>query len=166
MLTGSLPQAVRTRPRARRAQDARAPRAADGQGRGRRWVPAKSDVDDGAGQRAGDAVEVLHLGDHQLAELVDVAGLGPHDHVVGAGDVLGEGHALDLRNGGCDLCGLADIGLDQDVRLDDHRALPGVAGYVLGQPTARSARVGRWPWLARVRHLVGWVPWPLLPRSR
>ena len=53
-------------------------------------------MDDGAGQRAGDAVEVLHLGDDQLAELVDVAGLGADDHVVGAGDVLGESDALDL----------------------------------------------------------------------
>jgi hypothetical protein len=30
-------------------------------------------VDDRAGQRAGDPVDALHVGDDQLAELVDVA---------------------------------------------------------------------------------------------
>jgi hypothetical protein len=32
----------------------------------------------------------LHPGDDQLAELVDVAGLGAHYHVVRAGHVLGK----------------------------------------------------------------------------
>ena len=62
----------------------------------RRTSAAGSDVDDGAGQRAGDAVDGLDPGDDQLAELVDVAGLGADDHVVRAGDVLGQGDALDL----------------------------------------------------------------------
>ena len=35
------------------------------------------------GERAGHAVHCLHTCDHQLAELVDVAGLGPDDHVIG-----------------------------------------------------------------------------------
>ena len=97
MLTGSLPQAASDQPEAseRRRTHARpGPRRAWGAGAG--GIAAKSDVDDRAGQGAGDAVEVLHLRDHQLAELVDVAGLGAHDHVVRTGDVLGEGHALDL----------------------------------------------------------------------
>ena len=36
------------------------------------------------------------LATHQLAQLVDALRLGPDDHVVGAGDVLGERHAGDL----------------------------------------------------------------------
>ena len=100
IVTGSLPQ-PRARGRALRRRRTHARPGPRGPGRGRRWVPAASDVDDGAGQGAGDAVEGLHLGDDQLAELVDVAGLGAHDHVVGAGDVLGEGDALDLRRSRC-----------------------------------------------------------------
>ena len=42
-----------------------------------------------ARKRPGDAVDALDAGDDELAELVDVSGLGPHDDVVGAGDVLG-----------------------------------------------------------------------------
>ena len=60
----------------------------------------------------------------QLAELVDVAGLGAHDHVVRAGDVLGQGHALDLGDLARHLRGLAHVGLDEDVRLDDHGLSP------------------------------------------
>ena len=97
MLTGSLPQADEHQAEGERAPRTHArPGPRSGPGRGRRSGRAKSDVDDRAGEGAGDAVEVLHLGDHQLAELVDVAGLGAHDHVVRTGDVLGEGDALDL----------------------------------------------------------------------
>ena len=71
-------------------------------------------MDDGARERAGDAVEVLHLRDDQLAQLVDVAGLGTHDDVVGAGDVLGEGHALDLRDGSGDLGGGGAVTVNTD----------------------------------------------------
>src|SRR5215213_4228149 len=80
-----------------------------------------SEVDDGTGQRAGDAVDRLHAGDDQAAELVDRLGLGADDHVVGAGDVLGFAHAVDLgdrlRHLGC----LADFGLDEDVGVDHGR---------------------------------------------
>ena len=102
---------------------------------------AVSDVDDGARERARDAVEALHLGDDQLAELVDVAGLGADDDVVGARDVLGKGDALDLGDRRGDLGGLADVGLDQDVGLDDHLDSL-LLGCVVGQPTASSGVMG------------------------
>ena len=54
-------------------------------------------VHDRAGQRAGDALDRLDPGDHELAQVVDRLGLGAHDHVVGAGDVLGLGDAADAR---------------------------------------------------------------------
>src|SRR4051812_49903843 len=38
----------------------------------------------------------------------DGFGLGPHDHVVGAGDVLGLGHPVDLGDRRGDLGGLAE----------------------------------------------------------
>ncbi len=49
----------------------------------------RSTGDDGAGEGAGDAVDELDLGDDHAAELVDGVGLGPQDHVVGAGHVVG-----------------------------------------------------------------------------
>src|SRR6266487_4460375 len=83
---------------------------------------AASEVDDRAGEGAGDAVDGLDPGDHQLAEVVDVAGLGPHDHVVGPGDVLGLLDALDLGDLLGDLGRLANLGLNQDVRRHhEHR---------------------------------------------
>src|SRR6266540_3921089 len=83
---------------------------------------AASEVDDRAGEGAGDAVDGLDPGDHQLAEVVDVAGLGPHDHVVGPGDVLGLLDALDLGDFLGDLGRLANLGLNQDVRRHhEHR---------------------------------------------
>src|SRR3954469_9574298 len=126
MLTGSLPQPDRstaTRPstpirgRTDPRKRARDPDTAElGQ--------TRSDVDGRAGERSGDALEVLHLRDDQLPELVDVAGLGAHDHVVRAGDVLRKGHALDLGDLARHLGGLAHVGLDEDVRLDDHGLSP------------------------------------------
>src|SRR3954447_15622516 len=83
-----------------------------------------SDVDDGTGQRAGDAGDVLHPGDHELAELVDVAGFRPDDHVIRTGDVLGQGDALDLGDLCRDIGSPADLGLDQDVGLDHHVVSP------------------------------------------
>src|SRR4051812_45569309 len=98
------------------ALDSTAPRTASVRGAGTR----RSDVHHGARERAGDAVEGLHLGDHELAELVDVAGLGAHDDVIGTGDVLGHRDALDLGDRVRHLRGLADVGLDQDVGLHHH----------------------------------------------
>src|SRR6266496_1124029 len=60
---------------------------------------------------------------HQLAELVEVARLGAHDHVVGAGHVLGLLHARDLGDVLGDLGRLADLGLDEDV-CRHHRYRP------------------------------------------
>src|SRR5680860_1402799 len=114
----------------------------------------RSDVYDGAGQRAGDAVEGLHPGHDELPELVDVARLGASDHVVGPGDVLGQGHTLELSNRGRYLGGLSDVGLDQDVGLNDHaellgscRDIPGMSGTssILAQPTVSCAPAEQGP---------------------
>ncbi len=69
-----------------------------------------------AGKGAGDALDGLHLCDHELAELVDGGSVDLGDHVVGAGHALGAEDALDLRQRLGDLAGHADFGLDQDVR--------------------------------------------------
>ena len=50
---------------------------------------ASSEVDDGAGEGAGDAVDLLDRRHDELAEVVERARLGLHDHVVGPGDVVG-----------------------------------------------------------------------------
>jgi thiamine-monophosphate kinase len=81
-------------------------------------------MDDGAGQGPGDAGYALDLGDHELPEIIHVARFGPDDHVVGAGDVLGQGHPLDIADAASDLGGLAHLGLHQDVSLD-HASSPG-----------------------------------------
>src|SRR6266516_4892958 len=87
-----------------------------------RRATTQLEVDHRAGEGAGDAVDRLHPGNHQLAEVVDVAGLGPHDHVVGPGDVLGLLDALDLGDLLGDLGCLANLGLNQDVRRHhEHR---------------------------------------------
>src|SRR3954469_11115969 len=100
MVTGSLPHATSTSATRRAIADARAPRVdAEARGPGRSRGEDNSDVDDRAGQGARDAIEVLHLGDHELAQLVDIAGLRADDHVVRSGDVLSEGHAFDLGDG-------------------------------------------------------------------
>ena len=107
---------ARHRPRGRSSSAARACRAAPGRGhavgparRGRARPRAAhpgraaaaagtspSDVHDRAGQRPGDPGHALDLRDDQLAEVVDVVGLGADDHVVGAGDVVRLGYAGDL----------------------------------------------------------------------
>jgi hypothetical protein len=46
-------------------------------------------VHDWTGKGPGDASHGLHPRHHQLAELVEVAGFGADDDVVGAGDGLG-----------------------------------------------------------------------------
>src|SRR6476469_4588613 len=48
-----------------------------------------SEVHDGAGQRAGDARDGLHVRDDELAQLVHRLRLGPDDHVVGPRHILG-----------------------------------------------------------------------------
>ena len=93
----------RRRPRPRAAPRApTAARIARSRGRADRsdtpQLEHGSEMHHRAGEGSGDAVDVLDAGDHELAEQVDVVGLGAHDHVVGAGDILGGGHAGDLRD--------------------------------------------------------------------
>src|SRR4051794_26609556 len=72
---------------------------------------------DRTGQSSGDAVHLLDSGDHHAAEFVDRFGPGPDDDVIGTGDVLGLDDSVD-RGDHLRYCrGLADLGLDQDVRL-------------------------------------------------
>ena len=82
--------------------------------------PRNLEVDDRAGQRAGDALHHLDPGDDHLAELIDAVGLGVDDHVVGAGHIVGALDAVDLADLGGHLGGFADLGLDEHVRLDGH----------------------------------------------
>ena len=81
---------------------------------------ATSDPDDGAGDGAGDALDLLDVADDHAAQVVHGGRFGAGDHVVGTGHALGHDDALD----GVDLLGhlsrLADVGLDQDVRVDGH----------------------------------------------
>src|SRR6266498_982853 len=81
-------------------------------------------VDDRAGEGAGDALDRLDPGDDELAELVDVACLGTGDHVVRAGDALGDLHALDRADGLGDRARPADLGLDEDVCRQRHPGPP------------------------------------------
>jgi hypothetical protein len=62
-----------------------------------------------------NAIHGLDPRHHQLAKLIDIAGLGADDHVVGAGDVLGQLHTLDRDDILGNPDGLADLGLNQDV---------------------------------------------------
>ena len=76
--------------------------------------------DDGAGDGAGDALDLLDVPHDHAPEIVHGGRLGAGDDVVGPGHALGHDHARD----GVDLLGhlgrLADVGLDQDVRMDGH----------------------------------------------
>ena len=81
-----------------------------------------SEVDDGAGQGAGDPVRELHSGDHHLAQVVDTVGLDLNDHVLGAGDVGGGDDPLERRNLGGHMSRPAHLGLDEHIRPDGHGA--------------------------------------------
>ena len=76
------------------------------------------EVHDRAGQRARDALDRLDAGHDQLPQFVDGLRLGAHDHVVGAGDVLGFGDTGDRAHALGDRRCLAHLGLDQDVRVN------------------------------------------------
>ena len=71
-----------------------------------------------------DARDPLDLGHDELAQIIDVVGLGPDDHVVGTCDVVRLGYAGDLRDLHGNVGGLADLSLDEDVSLN-HAVLPG-----------------------------------------
>src|SRR5579875_1421147 len=81
-------------------------------------------MNDRTGQGAGDAVDPLDLSDDELAQVIDVLGLSPHDNIVRSGDVFRLGDAGDLGDPGGNLGGLTDLGLDEDVSVD-HNVLPG-----------------------------------------
>jgi hypothetical protein len=53
-------------------------------------------LDHHAGQGAGDAVNDLDAGDHQPAQLIQTGGLNPGDEVVGAGEILGQLHTIQV----------------------------------------------------------------------
>src|SRR6478735_2888558 len=55
-----------------------------------------SEVDDGARERAGDAVDHLDAAHDHLAQLVHRAGLGTGDDVVGTGDVFRGDDTVDV----------------------------------------------------------------------
>jgi thiamine-monophosphate kinase len=63
----------------------------------------------------------LDLGNHQLAKFIHTRRLSANDDVVRTRDIFGQRDALNGADGTRDVGRLADIGLDQDVRLYDHR---------------------------------------------
>src|SRR5256885_15851027 len=105
------------RPEARTRGPRRVPRRAPPPG----WPPVPANgplqMNDGARQRAGDAGHQLHVADDHLAQLVHVAGLGEHHDVVGTGDGIDTDHSGQTLDRQSHLARLADLRLDQDVRL-------------------------------------------------
>ena len=76
--------------------------------------------------------------DHHLAQFVHRGGLGPGDHVVGAGDALGGHHAVEALDGPGHGGRPSDLGLDEDVGADGHVHLLGRAvGAAAHHATAR-----------------------------
>ena len=78
-------------------------------------------MDDWTGDCPGDAGDALDLGNHQLAKFIHTRRLSANDDVVRTRDIFGQRDALNGADGTRDVGRLADIGLDQDVRLYDHR---------------------------------------------
>src|SRR5215472_12338037 len=98
---------------------------------GHRTVPGSTAsrplyVHDGAGQRSGNSWHGLNLRHYKPAEIVDIVRLGPDDHVVWPGDVLRLGYTREFTDVNSDLGGLADLCLNENVRLH-HAVLPGLA---------------------------------------
>src|SRR5260370_40431627 len=93
---------------------------------------------DRAGQRSGNAGHGLNLGHHEAPQIVDILRLGPDDHVVWPGDVLGLRDAREFTDANSDLGGLADLCLNENVRLH-HAVLPGLApGCGMANATLRA----------------------------
>jgi hypothetical protein len=63
---------------------------------GRRWRITRLAMEHRAGQGAGDAVHDLDAGDHQPAQLIQTGRLHPGDDVVGADEVLGQLHTIQV----------------------------------------------------------------------
>jgi hypothetical protein len=88
-------------------------------------------VEHDAGQGAGDAVQGLNAGDDQPAELIKPGRLHLGDDVVGAREILGQLHPIELGERLGDMGDLADPALDQHIGAQ-HSAL------TLRRPTAPS----------------------------
>jgi hypothetical protein len=82
------------------------------------------EVDDRAGERAGDPFDEADLGDDGLPEVVERVGLSAHYDVVDARDGLGDHEAGQLADLLGDDGGLANLGLDEHVGADRHRPSP------------------------------------------
>lgn len=96
-------------------------------------------MNDGAGERSGNARDSLDLGDHELAEVVDIVRFCADDHVVGTRDIVGLGDSADPPNLHGDLGSLADLCLNEDVSLN-HAVLPGARCDGHATVGTRSAR--------------------------
>src|SRR6266702_2884088 len=83
-------------------------------------------MNDGAGQCSGNARHGLNFGYHEAAQIVDILCLGPDYHVVWPGDVLRLSDTRELADANSDLSSLADLCLNENVRLH-HAVLPGRA---------------------------------------
>jgi hypothetical protein len=83
-------------------------------------------MEDRAGQGAGDAVHDLDAGDHQPAQLIQTGRLHPGDDVVGADEVLGQLHTIQVAERLGDVGDPADLGLDEHVRAQHCTDLLGV----------------------------------------
>lgn len=90
---------------------------------------------DGACEGASDPINGLDLRHDQLAQLVYIAGLGPHNHVIGAGDILGIDHAFYVDDRVGYVGSLAHFSLDQDISLNDHEHSPAWLVEYAVQPT-------------------------------
>ena len=77
----------------------------------------RSEVNYGAGERAGDPFDRLDLGDYEFPKIIDVRRAGTHDDVIRTGYILGRVDAFDVADFLSNLSGLADLGLDEDVSL-------------------------------------------------
>ncbi len=140
MQPGPAPRFSRTRPGDRRPGGPARPAHRRGVGelgvqrrgggqaaRGRRCPLVRADscplfqVDDRAGEGAGDALDHLKSADDHPAEGIHRVGLGADDDVVRAGHVVGRDHAGNVADMAGHVGRLAHLGLDQDVGVHGHR---------------------------------------------
>src|SRR5215468_6294934 len=110
---------------------------------GHRMVPGQHGatalyMNDRAGKCPGNARHGLNLGHDKPAEIVDVFRFGPDDHVVWPGDVLRLGYTREFADANGDLSSLADLCLNENVRLH-HAVLPGLTpGFGVANATLRA----------------------------
>ena len=75
-------------------------------------------VGDGAGQRAGDAGDLLNIAHDTVLQIAHAVRGDAHHDVIRTGDVLGGQHAGQFGELFCDDFGAAHVGLDQHESLD------------------------------------------------